>query len=161
MNNRYKYLIIIVVVVLIAASVSYYFISSNSNNSQDKYSAANNNYSSYFYLNPISKNDVNAYKASCKQVSVEALSQNPDAYNKQRITETGQIVNITVNDDGVTEMLLVTPETNRDFTRLFVTYKGKLPYNIGDSITAYGEEDTLIVYQIKMPFLKSVYTEKN
>jgi hypothetical protein len=88
------------------------------------------------------------------------MFSSPSSYKGQKIVETGQIVNISVNDEGVTEMLLDTPETDRNFTRLFVTYKGETLFVPGDNIVAYGQVDTFTVYDIEQPFLKAVYIEK-
>ena len=61
---------------------------------------------------------------------------------------TDQIVNLTVSDDGVSEMLLNTPGTNRNFNWLFLTYKGETSYVPGDNIVTYGQVDTINVYDI-------------
>ena len=148
------------VAILIIAPVLYYYMSDNYVSQMNINSSRSNNYSSYFYLNSIPIGEVASYKASCKNIDLTVMMQNPDSYKGQKIIETGQIYNMTINDDGVTEMLLNTPETTSDLTRLFVTYKGTTPYSIGDNIAAYGEEDSFTVYNIKMPFLKSVYIEK-
>ena len=159
MNNKYKYLLITVVAIAFIGSVIYYFATMNT--SQTGNSAPSNNYSSYFYLNPISNSDAATYKASCKNIPLEAMFQTPDAYKGQKIKETGRIDNMTFNPQGYTEMLLYTPETDSNFTRLFVTYHGTVPYNIGDNIAVYGQVDTFIEYDFKMPFLKAVYIENS
>ena len=162
MNINYKYLLITLLVILIMVPVIYYYFDEINMISQlNIKSAHSSNYSSYFYLNPIPNYEVASYKASCNHLPLEDLFNNPDSYKGQKIKETGQIANITFNPDGYTEILLYTPETNRDFTRLFVTYKGKVSYVQGDNIAAYGEIDSYTEYNIKMPLLKSVYIEKN
>ena len=161
MDNKIKYVIITVVILIIVLTLGIYYYTNYNNESQMNMNSINsNNYSSYFYLNPISSNDVASYKSSCTHIPLNDMFQNPDSYKGQKIVETGQIVNISVNDDGVTEMLLNTPETDRNFTRLFVTYKGATSFMPGDNIAAYGQVDTFTVYDIEQPFLKAVYIEK-
>jgi len=162
MDKKYKIFLIILVVILVITPFVYYFTSEYYKNIQMDSSAVRaTNYSSYFYLNPISSSEVDSYKASCKDLSVEDMIQNPEKYKGQKAVETGQIVNMTYNPDGYSEFLLWTPDTNRNFTRLFVTYKGQVSYVIGDTITVYGEVDTYAEYGLKMSFLKAVYIQKN
>lgn len=162
MNVKYKYLLVALAALLVIAPLIYYYTDELNNISQlNMNSARSSNYSSYFYLNPVPKYDVASYKASCKQIPLEDMVNNPDSYKGQKVKETGRIDNITSNPDGYTEILLYTPETNRDFTRLFVTYKGSVSFVQGDNIVVYGEIDSYTEYNIKMPFLKAVYLEKN
>ena len=161
MNNKIKYIILIGAVLIIVLALGIYYFTIYNNETQMNMNSINsNNYSSYFYLNPISTNDIASYKSSCTHIPLNDMFSSPDSYKGQKIVETGQIVNISVNDEGVTEMLLDTPETDRNFTRLFVTYKGETSFVPGDNIAAYGQVDTFTVYDIEQPFLKAVYIEK-
>ena len=161
MDNKIKYVIIIGAVLIIVLALGiYYFTNYNNESQMNMNSISSNNYSSYFYLNPISSNDVASYKSSCTHIPLNDMFSSPSSYKGQKIVETGQIVNISVNDEGVTEMLLDTPETDRNFTRLFVTYKGETLFVPGDNIAAYCQVDTFTFYDIEQPFLKAVYIEK-
>lgn len=161
MDRKYKILIVILVILVIATPIIYYLSSNYFKYSQmTNESAKASNYSSYFYLEPISQGELSSDKSSYKDESVEDMIQNPEKYKGDKIVETGQIINMTYNPDGYSEFLIWTPDTNRNFTRLFVTYKGQTSYNIGDNIRVYGVVDTYTEYGLSMSFLKAVYIEK-
>lgn len=80
MDNKIKYVIIIVVILIIALIAGIYYVTINNEAQLNMNSMSSDNYSSSFYLNPISGNEVAAYKASCIHIPLNDMFQSPDSY---------------------------------------------------------------------------------
>lgn len=113
------------------------------------------------YLTPISKFDVVSYKASVHTANLNQLI-NPDSFTGQKFKVTGTIFQISVNDDGTTDILLNTPQSTSYNDRIYITYGGNTSFVKGDKVAVYGGSynyESVEGYNIILPWIKAVYIE--
>jgi len=89
---------------------------------------------------PLTGTALENYKASCTVLSFQELNGNTNDYMGKHIRMNGQITQIYVNN-GVTDIFLeVSASSGGGYPSdiVFVTYKNKTSFKVGDLVTVYG-----------------------
>ncbi|MBM4240081.1 MAG: hypothetical protein FJ150_00110 [Euryarchaeota archaeon] len=118
------------------------------------------------YLPVVSEENISAYKASCTELNLSKVSENPASLNGQKVKVKGQIqkkIEPVQFNKTRTYIELKVPGLQNP---IIVSYASTIPFNPGDTIIAYGEysypirTETSELANKDLIMIKATYIEK-
>jgi len=124
-----------------------------------------------FYLPTVSGANISIYEASCIDLNLSKVSENPDSLIGQKVKVKGELLKKEENPDNTTDILLKVPELSK-YPYIIVRYSSEVPYNNGTELEVYGEYSRLSLIEEKyaltplkssngaVPSINGVYIER-